>query len=79
MTDDFTRALAELQGAHAELMTCFVAGRRMDEATTDYERVMVRARAVRDDLGKRHQLLARAIDRALETITVIETQEAKAA
>lgn len=73
MTDDYTRALAELQGAHAELMACYVAGRRMDEATADYERVMLRARAVRDDLGKRHEQLARAIERALETITVIES------
>jgi hypothetical protein len=68
MTDDYTRALSELQGAASEVASCYIAGRRTDEALAQYEQVMRRARKVRDEMGRRHATLADAIVRATETI-----------
>lgn len=64
MTDDFTRALAELQAAHSELMGAFIGGRRTDEALADYRKVLERAKAVQADLSKRASMLESAIHRA---------------
>lgn len=62
--------MAEIQGAHSELLSCHIAGRRTDEARAGYEAVMTRAEKTLADMSARVESLRLAIARAEANVPV---------
>jgi len=68
MTDEYTRAIAAIQGALSELMSCYVAGRKTEEARAGLDSAIERARDTQRDFEKKNTALVLAIARAEASI-----------